>query len=147
MSDALRVSFDVACGMAHAFETWTERTGMWWPKDHTVSGAPSAIVIEGRLSGRIYERTERGDEHEWGVVTAWRPPELLAFRWHLGVSEELATEVAVSFASLGADSTRIEIEQSGWERLGSAAEELRQRNRTGWSSLEPHFRAAVEKGA
>jgi hypothetical protein len=147
MSNALRFSFDVECEVVHAFETWTERIGTWWPRDHTISGSPLAIVVEGRVDGRIYERTEHGDEHEWGVVTAWRPPELLAFLWHLGVGEEFATHVAVSFTAQGTESTRIEIEQSGWERLGSAAEELRQRNRVGWTSLELHFRAAVEEGA
>src|SRR5262249_3902766 len=71
MSETRRVSFDVACSVGHAFETWIERIGTWWPRDHTISGAPSAIVIEGQINGRIYERTQYGEEHEWGVVTAW----------------------------------------------------------------------------
>jgi hypothetical protein len=41
----------------------------------------------------------------------------------------------------------VEIEQSGWERLGAAAAELRDRNRSGWESLMAHFRAAVGEGA
>jgi hypothetical protein len=147
MSDALHFSFDVGCAVDHAFATWTERIGMWWPRDHTVSGSPASIVLEGRIGGRIYERTEQGDEHEWGEVTEWRPPDLVAFRWHIGVGDEFATDVAVTFAPVGVDATRVEIEQSGWERLGPAAAELRQRNHTGWSTLEPHFRAAVEQGA
>jgi hypothetical protein len=146
MTDPLRVTFEVACTPAHAFATWTERLGWWWPPDHTVSGSPADVVLEGRVGGRIYERTPHGAEHDWGVVTQWRPPDLVAYRWHLGAGEQLSTDVAVRFSALGAGTTRVEIEQDGWERLGSAAADLRDRNRAGWDSLVPLFRAAVESG-
>ena len=80
----------------HAFAIWTQRIGTWWPADHTVSGDPAAVVLEGRVGGRIYERTRQGEEHDWGVVTDWRPPDQLSYRWHLGVGPEAATDVAVS---------------------------------------------------
>src|SRR5262249_14393892 len=85
MSEPLRLSFDVACDARHAFVTWTRRIAMWWPADHTVSGSPDSVVFEGRVGGRIYERAAHGEELDWGVVTVWRPPELVAYRWHLGV--------------------------------------------------------------
>ena len=136
----------MACGIDHAFATWTQRIATWWPDDHTVSGAPASVVIEGLVGGRIYERTPNGDEYDWGVVTAWRPPELIAYRWYLGVGADQATDVTIRFVRLHAEETRVEIEQSGWERLGAAAVELRDRNRGGWESLMPHFRAAVGHG-
>jgi hypothetical protein len=144
MTDALRVSFEVSCGVEHAFAVWTERIGTWWPADHTLSGAPAKIVLEGRVGGRIYERTTQGKELDWGLVTEWRPPSLLAYRWHLGVGPDSATNVEVTFSVLGPYRTRVQIEQTGWERLGAAAAEQRGRNRTGWESLGPHFRAAAE---
>jgi hypothetical protein len=147
MSEPLHFSFEVRCAADHAFATWTERIALWWPADHTVSGAPASVVLEGRLGGRIYERSERGEVHEWGVVTRWRPPDLLAYRWHLGVGSDRATDVAVSFHVIDAETTRVDVEQSGWERLGADASELRNRNRAGWESLVPHFRAVVEQGA
>lgn len=60
MTDPFRISFEVGCDVDHAFATWTERTGTWWPADHTVSGAPTAVVLEGRVGGRIDERTAQG---------------------------------------------------------------------------------------
>ncbi|MFI7065170.1 hypothetical protein ACIBL3_29545 [Kribbella sp. NPDC050124] len=33
------------------------------------------MVLERRLGGRIYERTQAGDEIDWGEITAWDPPE------------------------------------------------------------------------
>jgi uncharacterized protein YndB with AHSA1/START domain len=147
MSDPLRIVFEVSCGVDHAFVTWTERIGTWWPADHTVSGAPTSVVLEGWVGGRIYERTAQGQEHDWGVVTLWRPPEQLSYSWHLGVGPEGTTNVEVRFNPLDGGRTRVEIEQSGWDRLGAAATELQRRNRIGWESLVPHVRAAMEKGA
>ena len=147
MTDTLRFSFDVACPPHHAFAVWTDRIGIWWPRDHTVTGDPVAIVLEGRVGGRIYERTEQGVEHDWGVITSWQPPELLAYRWHLGVGRESSTRVTIRFSTIGESATRVDVEQSDWDHLGAAAEEARSRNRSGWESLVPHFRAAIEEGA
>jgi hypothetical protein len=58
VTDTLRVSFEVGCGMDHAFATWTERIGTWWPADHTLSGRPVLIVLEGRV-GRAHLRAHR----------------------------------------------------------------------------------------
>jgi uncharacterized protein YndB with AHSA1/START domain len=144
MTDALRVSFEVGCGVEHAFAVWTKRIGTWWPADHTLSGGPAMILLEGRVGGRIYERTTQGKELDWGLVTVWRPPSLLAYRWHLGSDPDSATNVEVTFSTLGPKRTRVQIEQTGWELLGAAAAEQRGRNRTGWESLRPHFCAAAE---
>ena len=104
------------------------------------------IVLEGRVGGRIFERTTQGNELDWGLVTVWRPPSLLAYRWHLGVDPDSATMVAVTFSALDHDRTMVQIEQTGWERLGEAASEQRRRNRSGWESLKPRFRGAAETG-
>ena len=70
MTSPLRISFDVACPAEHAFALWTSRIGTWWPPDHTVTGEPGlAVVLEGGVGGRIYERTAAGTEHDWGQVT------------------------------------------------------------------------------
>ena len=74
MTKPLQLAFDVACRADHAFATWTAAISTWWPADHTVSGeAGFEVVLEGRVGGRIYERTAGGVEHEWGEVTEWRP--------------------------------------------------------------------------
>jgi hypothetical protein len=147
MSAPLRLSFDVACPVEHAFTVWTSGIGTWWPPDHTVTGQTGlAIVLESGVGGRIYERTPDGVEYEWGEVTVWKPPTQLAYLWHLGRDRGGATEVEIRFVAQGAAATRIEIEHRGWDRLGNAAEQWRDRNRAGWQSLLPHFLAALTKG-
>jgi hypothetical protein len=146
MSGPLRMSFDVACSVEHAFTVWTSRIGAWWPPDHTVTGQPGLdVVLQGGVGGRIYERTADGAEHDWGEVTVWKPPTQLAYLWHIGRDRVTATEVEIRFVAQGDATTRVEIEHRGWEQLGNAAEEWRDRNLGGWQTLLPHYLAAIEK--
>ena len=144
MIEPLRLSFDVACPMEHAFQVWTAKISHWWPADHTVSGAPDAeIVLEGRVGGRIFERAASGETHEWGEVTVWDPPRRVAYLWHLRRDRADATEVEITFVDRDGVATTVEIEHRGWERLGAQGSDWRDANRAGWSSLLPHYQAAL----
>ena len=140
MIEPIRLAFEVACGVEHAFATWTERTSTWWPASHTVSAAADLqISFEPRVGGRIFERVPGGDEHDWGEITAWEPPRRVGYLWHLRADRADATDVEITFVPVADGRTRVEIEHRGWERLGAAGAEHRDRNRGGWSSLLPHF--------
>jgi hypothetical protein len=142
----LHFSFEVGCSAEHAFSVWTSRIDTWWPSDHTVSGEAELVVLQSGVGGRIFERTSDGVEHDWGEVTLWNPPTQLAYLWHLGADRTAATEVEVRFVARGAATTRIEIEHRGWDRLGEAADQWRDRNRVGWDTLLPHFLGQIERG-
>jgi hypothetical protein len=141
----LRMTFDVACSLEHAFDVWTKRIDTWWPSAHSVSGEPGLTVcLQGEVGGRIYERTPDGTEHDWGEVTVWAPPTRLAYLWHLRREPRDATEVEIRFVADGPDATRVEIEHRGWERLADGTQ-WRERNITGWRSLVPHYLQAIEE--
>jgi uncharacterized protein YndB with AHSA1/START domain len=138
--EPLRLSFEVRCSAAHAFDVWTSRIGQWWPADHTVSGQDHLlIVLEGRPGGRIFERTASGSEFEWGQVSVWDPPRRLVYQWHLRQDQADATEVEITFVDRGDQTTRVLIEHRGWERLGSRGQTLRDANAGGWKTLLPCF--------
>jgi hypothetical protein len=144
MIEPIRLSFDVGCSPEHAFEVWTGLIGQWWPADHTASGeADTSVILEGRVGGRIFERTASGVEHDWGEVTRWEPPLRFGYLWHLRRDRADATEVDIEFIALGGGRTRVDIEHRGWERLGAIGEEQRDRNRGGWATLLPHYVAAA----
>ena len=144
MSEPIRMSFEVGCSRAHAFDTWTAKISTWWPRSHTVSADPGAIaVLERRTGGRIFERTPAGEEHDWGEVTAFDPPRSLTYLWHIRRDRADATEVSISFHELGADRTRVDVEHRGWERLGEAAAAWRDRNLAAWGSLLPRYQKAL----
>jgi len=144
--EPLRIDQDLACAPEHAFRSWTERFGTWWPPSHTVSGEPEAIVLEPQAGGRIYERTPAGDEVDWGWITDWDPPHRLTYRWHLRRDAADATDVDIRFVPI-TGGTRMEITHTGWERLGADAETWRDANRGGWGGLLPHFVIACDQGA
>ena len=145
MIEPIRLAFDVDAPPAHAFDVWTARIGQWWPADHTVTADPGlTVVLEPRPGGRIFERTAAGDEHEWGEVTVWEPPSRLVYLWHLRRDRADATEVEIRFLEREGLGTRVEIEHRGWEALGAAGVDWRDRNQGGWATLLPHYVAAAE---
>lgn len=144
MIEPIRLSFEVDCPADRAFEVWTARIDQWWPADHTVSGeADATVFLERRPGGRIFERTASGSEHDWGEVTIWEPPSRLGYLWHLRRDRADATEVEIQFIDRGDSTTRVEIEHRNWEVLGAQGESWRDRNRSGWATLLPHFVAAA----
>ena len=140
--EPLEVAFTVECSVEHAFDLWARRTSLWWPSGHSVSAAPGlSVTFEPQPGGRIFERTPDGDEHDWGEVLVWEPPRRLAYLWHLRFDRSDATEVEVVFEP-AEEGTAVKIVHRGWERLGAAAEERRERNRRGWGGVLEHYRAA-----
>ena len=145
MTDALRISHELRCSPAHAFDVWTTRLSMWWPKAHSASGDPDTEVhLEPRLGGRIFERTSDGREIDWGEITAWEPPHRLGYTWHIAWDVAQATDVAITFVALGDDRTRLDIVHTGWERFGEASERWRTANTGGWTALLAAYAVAAE---
>jgi hypothetical protein len=69
VTEPIQLRFEVACSPEHAFDTWANRTSLWWPRSHSMSSAPGLVVrFESRRGGRIFERTPEGVEHDWGEV-------------------------------------------------------------------------------
>jgi uncharacterized protein YndB with AHSA1/START domain len=138
----LELRFTVACTPEHAFDVWANRTSLWWPHGHSVSGDPGlTVTIEPRVGGRIFERTATGEEHDWGEVLVWEPPHRLAYLWHLRFDRSDATEVEIAFAP-APEGTAVMIVHRGWERLRAKGHDRRARNERGWSGLLPHYLAA-----
>jgi uncharacterized protein YndB with AHSA1/START domain len=138
--DSLVVEFDVKAPPSRAFRLWTANTGLWWPKDHTVTGDPASVAFEPYVGGRIVERSESGQEHVWGRVTTWDEPERLEFSWHLFFDEALATQVSLTFEPVGT-TTRIRLVNSGFASLPEEAAAQARRERTGnvWTQLTAQF--------
>ncbi len=141
MAEPLVVSFKVATSADRAFDLWANRTELWWPKGHTMSGDEDVeIVFEAQPGGRIFERTAAGAEHEWGEVLTWEPPGRLRYLWHVFFDRSEATTVQVDFAPRGAAETEVTITQTGFEALGAAGEERRKRTHNAWAALTGLYR-------
>lgn len=140
----IRKSVTVSVPPEQAFRVFTEGIASWWPMHHHAveTDKAEAIVLEGEVGGRLYERTSEGVEHAWGVVTAWEPPDRVAFTWHPGRDEKTAQQIEVTFASEGT-ATRVELLHAGWERYGEKAAESMSQYDSGWATVLGSFAEAA----
>jgi uncharacterized protein YndB with AHSA1/START domain len=143
----VRKSIHVAASPEHAFDTFVNGIGRWWPKSHKIGPADlERPVIEPREGGRWYELDVDGTECEIGKVALWQPPSRLILIWQLtpqfAYDRDLVTEVEVTFLP-EADGTRVELEHRDLERLGDKAEAMRETvgGPGGWPALLELFAA------
>lgn len=144
MIDPIVVEFDVKAPPSHAFDVWTSKPSMWWPRSHTVTRDPHlSVVFEPFEGGRIYERGSDGAEHEWGEILIWDPPVRIGYLWHLFFDRSQATEITVTFTEIETGS-RVRLVQDGFEKFGDqVGTERRRRTNHAWLELTEHYREAI----
>jgi uncharacterized protein YndB with AHSA1/START domain len=140
-------SVDVDAPVDKAFLVFTERIGEWWPlQAHGIfEDKAETCVLEGRVGGRLYERSVDGDEGQWGTVTAYEPPTRLVLSWHPNLDRPAPTEIEVTFTPLG-EGTHVELVHRGWEVLGDVALEARDSYDGGWPETLRCYAAAASAG-
>jgi uncharacterized protein YndB with AHSA1/START domain len=129
----------VACTPEDAFRYFTRDFSKWWPAaTHSVVAyasefkhEPAAVIFDPRVGGRIFERAYSGEEHAWGSVLAWEPPQRVSFSFHPGRDERQAQMVEVTFFP-APEGTTVVLTHSGWEKLGATARTSRDRYDQGW---------------
>jgi hypothetical protein len=147
VTDPILLEFAVSCTAEEAFDTWTSRISMWWPKEHTRStDRETQVVIEPRVGGRLFERTPAGEEFHWGSVTTWDRPHHFGYRWHITSPPDEATHVDVRFVEIGDGTTRVTILHSGFDGLGDKGPPRREGNLRYYETLIPAFAKACEQG-
>jgi uncharacterized protein YndB with AHSA1/START domain len=137
-------SVTVAAPVQKAFRVFTEEIHTWWPlRTHAVDTEKSdTVILEGREGGRLFERTPDGDEHLWGVVATWDPPNRVGYSWHPGRGEETAQEVEVTFTPVD-DGTRVDVRHWGWEKLGDRLDEAIASYSEGWDLVIARYTEAA----
>jgi hypothetical protein len=138
------VEFDVMTSPQHAFDVWTSKPSMWWPRSHTLTQDPDlTVVFEGFAGGRIYERESDGSEHEWGEILVWEPPLRVDYLWHLFFERSEATEISVTFTEID-NGSRVRLVQTGFEKLGDeVGTERRRRTNHAWLEVTGFYRSAL----
>jgi uncharacterized protein YndB with AHSA1/START domain len=105
------------CTVDRAWEALTRDVAQWWPvASHSVGGEAGTGL---RLDGDGFVETlADGSETTWGEVLVWEPPRRLVMTWHPGQPSSPATEVEVTLAERGGESTLLRLEHRHWERIG-----------------------------
>jgi uncharacterized protein YndB with AHSA1/START domain len=126
----VRRSVRVNAAPQRAFDAFTTGMGRWWPKQHSLNqnSAQQDVIVEPRVGGRWYERSEDGSTCEWGRVLIWEPPHRVVLAWQINgdwkYDRDFETEVEVRFIADG-NGTRVELEHRNLERFGDKAEQVR----------------------
>jgi Activator of Hsp90 ATPase homolog 1-like protein len=126
----------VPCNPVRAFQAFTAEIAQWWPiKTHSVSQAKAtAVCIEPKVGGRVYETTEDGSELDWGQVLTWSPPRGFSMTWHPGRTADPHTVLELSFVA-EASATRVRLVHRSWEALGQDAQAKRDDYNGGWDKI------------
>ncbi len=141
----VKKSITVQAPIELAFEIFTEKLGQWWPlATHSIGGDVADARVEGRVGGRIFQVGSDGTEADWGVVSIWEPPGQFAMEWKVDPDAPAPTVIDVRFTEVDAG-TRVDLEHSHWERLGSDASETRDSYDTGWDVVLDSFASMADK--
>jgi uncharacterized protein YndB with AHSA1/START domain len=133
--EPLTFSIEVDAPREHAFRVFTEEIASWWPLEKFgILDGRDACFLEGRVGGRVYERTPAGAEAIWGEVVVWEPPARLVVSWSPTTTPRPRTEWEARFSE-HEGGTLLEFEHRGWERLGEAAGEARAEYAGGWATV------------
>ena len=138
--EPVRKTVSVACDVEHAFRTFTEGIGTWWPvEEHSITAGrdgshpPERVVFEPTAGGRLYERARDGRECDWATILVYEPPSRIVLEWKVNPAAP-PTEVEVRFEAEG-DATRVELEHRGWERYTDGGAEPRSAYDSGWPGV------------
>ena len=143
MTEPIVLEFEVGAGVEHAFEMWTERCSLWWPRSHSMSQTDGfEVVFEPFAGGRVFERGADGVEHDWGEVTLWDPPSRVEYLWHIFLDRDKATRVSLTFTP-GELGTLVKLENSGFEIFGDGAVPRMDRVGGAWTGITGHYREAL----
>jgi uncharacterized protein YndB with AHSA1/START domain len=144
MNEPVKKSLRVECGVEHAFDVFTSRIDLWWPRSHRRFEG-SVILLEPAVGGRFTERTPAGKDVHMGEVIRCEPPHAISYTWYPGAIEE-PTTVDVRFIDKG-NHTIVEVTHSeGHSGLGDAWPHRAQVFAKNWGAVLPAY-GSVAKGA
>lgn len=144
-------TLDVRRSAADAFRVFVHEMDRWWPLE-THALAPEnktkaiALVVESHPGGRVYEKTEDGRTFDWGEVLVFEPGARFAMTWQLGRAREASGEVEVRFEPTSAQSCRVTLVHTGWERMEDGAK-MREGYNMGWGEVFGRRYAALAAAA
>ena len=152
MIDPIHATVTVRRTPEDAFRVFTREMGSWWPlqafsmAEDAEEGQVKAesVIVEEREGGRVYEVMSDGNQGTWATILAWEPPRRLVLAWKPNRTDNPPTELEVTFTADG-ESTRVDLEHRGWERLGALAEEARAGYGENWNGVLALFAGAAEQ--
>lgn len=132
------------CSIGHAFETFTQRVDLWWPRDHR-RFEDSTMTCKPEIGGSITELGPNGARFSFADITAIDAPNTLVLAWHPGKSSA-PTQTDIAFEALGPHETRITVTHTeGEAALGNEWPKRAILFNRGWLAVLNAVQELIEK--
>jgi len=121
---SIKKEFMVEASQQTAFEVFTQKMDLWWPRTHHIGSAEmTEMVVEPFVNGRWYSKHADGKEASIGHVLTYQPYNLFVLAWQINgdfeCDPELITEVITEFIAEGPTTTRVKFEHKDLHKLGN----------------------------
>lgn len=121
---SIKKQFTVAASQQTAFEVFTQKMDLWWPKSHHIGKTEmTEMVIEPYVNGRWYSKHIDGSEANVGHVLTYKPFDLFVLAWQINgefkCDPDLITEVVVEFVPQGPKTTLVNFEHKDVHKLNT----------------------------
>ena len=139
MDEILTRTISLNCGIEHAFDVFTDKIDLWWPRGHR-KHRDGALRITGDA---LIDRGPDGTEWTMADIVEIDPPSLLRLDWYPG-SPGAPTAVEVRFT--GNDrTTEIVVTHRPLLETKSTWPQRVELFERGWSTVLPAFKAYIEE--
>jgi uncharacterized protein YndB with AHSA1/START domain len=141
----------VAASQETAFNVFTQKMDLWWPRTHHVGSCPmTETVLEPGINGRWYSKHEDGSEVNVGQVLVWDPFSRLMLNWQINgdfqYTPTLRSEVEVQFIAEGPKQTRVKFEHRDLDQLTGGAKVIESMDE-GWGLIMSLYKNVTENEA
>jgi hypothetical protein len=145
---SIKKDFVVEASQQTAFEVFTRKMDLWWPRTHHIGSAEmTEMVVEPYVSGRWYSKHADGSEANIGHVLTYQPYNLFVLAWQINgdfkCDPNLIAEVVAEFIPEGANITRVKFEHKDLHKLGNgkSVESMNE----GWGTIMNLYKQVAEQ--
>jgi uncharacterized protein YndB with AHSA1/START domain len=139
VDEILTRTISLNCGIEHAFEVFTDKVDLWWPRGHRKHRDGTL-----RLAGDVLiDRGPDGTEWTMAAIAEIDPPSLLRLDWYPG-SPGAPTAVEVRFSGDG-DRTEIIVTHRPLLETKSIWPQRVELFERGWSTVLPALKTYIEE--
>lgn len=145
---SIKKEFTVEASQQTAFEVFTKKMDLWWPRTHHIGSAEmTEVVVEPCVNGRWYTKHTDGTEANIGYVLTYQPYDLFVLAWQINgdfkCDPGLVTQVVTEFIPEGPSTTRVKFEHKDVHKLGN--DKTVESMDGGWGTIMGLYKKLVEQ--
>lgn len=139
MDEILTRNISLSCGIEHAFDVFTGKIDLWWPRGHR-KYRDGVLSLTGQA---LVDRSPDGGEWTMATIEEIEPPRLLRLDWYPG-SPGAPTSVEIRFTG-DDDRTEIVVTHRPLLETKSIWPQKVELFERGWTTVLPALKTFIEE--